>query len=559
MIRRFYCLFFFFLIISRLALCESISPSQAGRILFLIQQGDHQQALKLYQEYYKANQTHDYEVIHRIGLGILDYGFRQSDPEIQLMTLLGANISAHEDAYYILEESLKSRYPQIQLIALSGLSQIHQDRADQAIIKAMGASHLLVRFEAINYLCKKKHPHAVDQAESLMYKSPKIILPLYPPLFARAGTPKAIKVLRKMINDPSEDVRKSVILCAAKYGRDDLLPQIRQQAMHFNYAQQEACAYALGALKDEQSIDKLKKLSTSQYPSVALAANVSLYQLGQDSAAQQIEAAALQEDVFAVSALGAINSSAPVLIKLAQNQNAQIRVNAIMALLEQRHPAALNHAEEILIHDRKDWAFVSLDSPGKAFTAWKVISGASLMLKEDIEAYKEHLEMKETVLHKVKEISNEAFLKLAGKITETNQNDLIPEVVTLLEEMGSPEALNCLKLHQQKLGAPFIRNYCNLALYRLGEPGPYSEQLRQWMKSQNQVELIPLKAFDPWEPSSNSYELKPEESSRLLIESFEAFAGHQDKLGIELLIDVIANGNQKNKYALAGVLVRAAQ
>lgn len=533
--------------------------SQEGRILFLVQQGEHQQALKLYQKAYQANDDHHFELLHRIGLGLLDYGFRQQDPEIQLLTLFGAMVSAHEDAYYILEESLKSRYPQIQLVALGGLSKIQQDRADKAILRALGASHLLVRYEAVKQLCQKKHSQAVDQAESLMYKSPHAILPLYPPLFARLGNAKSMRILRKLMNDPSESVRISVILSVAKYERDDFLPQIRRQAMHSHFAQQEACAYTLGTLKDEQSLTKLNQLTSSQYPNVALAANWALYHLGQESAAQAIENAALLEDLFAIAALGTLSGHSPVLLKLAQHPHLQVRINAILALLEQNDPAALDKIEEVLIRGKLDLAFVPLKSPGKAFTAWKVVSGASQLLKEDLEAYQEHLELKESILSKVKTLSSPAFLKLAAQIFAAQQNDLVPAVVDLLEEMNTREAIECLKNHQQKLGAPLIRNYCNLSLYRLGETGPYGDLLRQWVRNQSQTDLIRFRAFDPWEIHQNTHQFTPEESSRLLVESFEAFANNQDMQGIELLIEVIADGHPKNKYALAGILLRATQ
>lgn len=552
----------FLLIIAINCFSENIHPTllpQEGRILFLIQQGEHQQALKLYQALYQATDAHDYDLLHRIGIGLLDYGFRQQDPEIELLTLFGANVAAHEDAYYILEESLKNRLPPIQLLALASLSQIQQDRADQAILRILGNAHLQVRFAAVNYLCQKKHPQAADQAESLMFKSPKALLPLFPPLFARLGDAKSIRILRKLINDPSEDVRRAVILSVAKAGRDDFLPQIRQQALHYHYAQQETCAYALGTLKDDHSIDKLKKLAASQYTSVALTANWALYQLGQESSIEAIEKRASQEDVFAIAALGSLNGRSSVLLNMVQHPNLQVRINAILALLDQRCPGIQKHAEEIIIRDRRDLGFVSLDSPGGSLHAWKVVTGASEMLKKDMDAYKEHLELKESVLTRIREMSATDFIQLAAKIFAAQQNDLIPITVELLEEMNSQESLNCLKIHQQKLGAPLIRNYCNLALYRLGEPGPYGNQLCQWVKNQSQTDLIQFRAFDPWEPNQNNYTLTPVETSRLLVEAFESFAVHQDKLGVELLIEVIANGHQKNKYALAGILLRATQ
>lgn len=535
------------------------SPSHIGRILFLIQQGDHEQALKLYQNTFQATNQHDYDLLHQIGLRILDYGFRQYDPECQLLALFGASVSAHEDAYYILEESLKNRYPEIQLVALNALARFQNDRADQAMLRTLGAPSLEVRYEAIQQLCKKKHPQAVNQAESLMYKTPRALWSVYPPLFAMVGDSHSTKILRKLLAHSSKEVRLAVILSIAKYERDDLLPQIRQQVTQLQFAQQEACAYALGCLKDEEAIFKLQKLTSSQYPTVSLAAHVALFQLGQEDSIKAIEEAAQQEDLFAIAALGKFVDHSDILVEHLQNPNLQVRLNSVIALLEQHHPKAFEFIEEILIRDQRNLAFTSYHSPGKAFKVWKITPSASQMLKDDLQAYQEHIELKEFILQNVREFSKERFIALAHQIFIKQENDLIPQTVELLEDLGTKEAIECLKQHQQQLGAPLVRHYCNLALYRLEEPGPYGEQLRQWVETQSQTQFIRFQPFNPWQFGENSYVLTPEETSKLLIEAFETFAAHQDSLGIETLIEAIATGHNKNKYALAGLLLRATQ
>jgi hypothetical protein len=158
-----------------------------GQILFLAQQGSHEQALKLYQEMAREGGQHDFDLLHQIALQILEDGFRQKDPECQLLALFGASVSANEEAYHILEESLKSKYPEIQLIALQALARFQNDRADLALIRALGADAAQVRIESAHQLCKKRHPQAVGQTESLMYKSPSEFWPIYPPLFAMVG------------------------------------------------------------------------------------------------------------------------------------------------------------------------------------------------------------------------------------------------------------------------------------------------------------------------------------------------------------------------------------
>lgn len=533
------------------------SNVQAGKVLFLIQQGRHTQAIQLYRHYYEAQGEHDFELLHQIGLGLLDYGFHQSDPEIQLLSLFGASVSAHEEAYYILEESLKNPYPQIQMIALHAIASFQNENADQILLRAMGSNYLLIRLEAALQLCKRKQAHAVSQAESLMYKTPKGTLSVYPQFYAMAGTEQATRILRKMFNNSDEEVRVAAILSAAKYGRDDLLPQIRQQASHLNFAQQEASAYALGILKDDKSLPILQRLRHSQYPTVALAAQQALYHLGYKEAISPIREAAQKGDLFAISALGEIQEEAHTLLELMNHSDIHIRINATLALLEQSHPGCLGNLKELLIRDKRDLALTTTSSPGEAFKAWKAISSASQILKEDVSAYLTNLELKESILEKARHLPESDFLKLAELLLRTRQNALVSSLMSCLEDLGTPETIQLLLKYQQQPGAPLIRQYCNLALYRLKEPGPYGEQLKQWVKSQNQQDLIRFRPFIPWEIGKSHYQLTPEETSSLLIEAFQSFASQQNEDGIEVLLEAIQNGHAKNRYALAGLLLRA--
>jgi HEAT repeat protein len=539
---------------------EGAPCPQRGHLLFLIQQGKHQQALDLYKQIYESNGAHDYEIIHDIGLTLLDYGFRQRDPETQLMALFGASVAAHEDAFYILEESTKSPYPQIQLIAINALGRLQQDRADKALNRLLNSAYIELRLEAVYQLCLKKHPDAVAQTQSLMYKTPKALLPIYPKLFALVGNEEAMRQIRRLLIHPSEKVRLAAILSIAKYRRDDLLTQIRQQASHLNYAQQEAAVYTLGVLKDEQSIEKIKRLTHSQYPHVRLAANQALYRLGhKEETIQAIEKAAKEANVFAIAALGEICESIPLLKKLIKDANLQVRLNAILALLAQHHPDCLSSIHELLVEDKRQLAFTSIVSPGGALEAWKAIPSASLLLKDDVSAYLKNIVFKESILLQIKNVSELACLQTARLIFDSQQNELIPAMVEILEEINSSECVELLKQYQQKPGAPLIRHYCSLALYRLKEPGPYGHLLRQWVQKQNHQELIRFRPFTPWEIREGSYQLTPEETSRLLVETFEAFAAQEDPVGIDTLISAIRSGHAKNKYALAGLLLRATQ
>lgn len=547
----------------RIALLQgnlSTYDEETGRFFFLIQQKEHEQALKLYQNHLQKTGEHRFELLQRIGLSILDDGFRQKDLESQLLALFGAAVSAHEEAYYILEESLNHSRPEIQLVALQALARFQNDRADRALLHALSASFLLVRYEAVRQLCQKKHPQAMSQAESLMYKTPRPFLFIYPPLFAMVENAASTQLLRKFFNHYSSKVRLSVILSVAHSHRDDLLPQVRQQIPHSPFAQLEAATYALGVLKDEQSLPKLEKLTASQYPTVALAAEIALYQLGKKEAVQAIEEAALKGDCFAIAALAHFPGHEKVLEQLLTHSQAQVQLNALVALLHHHSHKALELVLALLVRDRQqDIAFQAQRSPGRTLKCWKTMQAASQLLKDDLSAYQEHLEFKEFLLEKVKETSETAFIALAHQIFNAQQNDLVRYVVELLEEINTAEAIACLKQHQQQLGAPLIRHYCNLALYRLQEEGPYAEQLCQWVKSQCQTQLIRFQPFSPWELGSQPHQLTPEETSRLLIDAFEALASHQESEGIDTLIEAIATGHAKNKYALAGLLLHATQ
>jgi HEAT repeat protein len=537
---------------------STFSRIQEGRLLFLIQQGQSDQAVRLYQSMYESSQEHNFELLHQIGLAILEYGSHQRDPESQLFALLGASVSAHEDAFFILEESLKSPHLSIQLAALEALSRFQNDRADQALIRALTYPSLVLRYHAIQHLCKKKHFDSINQAESLLYKTSKKTWPLYPPLFAMVESKQSTQILKKFLYHPSTSIRLSAILSVAKYHREDLLPAIRQQALQAHYTQQEASAYAIGKLKDEESIPILYKLSLSQYPSVVLAAHYALYCLGKQESAQWIEQAAQQGNLYAIHILGRLHDHSKVLIELISHPNLQIRYNAKIALLKQPHPKALEFATSLFVQDQRNIAFTSQKSPGGSLKSWKITFSANKIFKDDGEAYQEHLQLKESLLKKVKQLSSHSFIGLAHQIFEAQQNDLVPLTVSLLEQIGTSEAIDCLKVHQQQFGAPLIRNYCKIALYRLEEPGSYCTQICNWVKKENQTSLIQFTPLIPWE-MNDLYRLSAEETSRLLLAAFEALAIQQDTQGIDTLLDSIATGHPKNRYALAGLLVRATQ
>ena len=209
----------------------------------------------------------------------------------------------------------------------------------------------------------------------------------------------------------------------------------------------------------------------------------------------------------------------------------------------------------------RDLGFVKQQSLGHSLSAWRAIPSAQQNFEENPFLYELSIAMREAALTKALDLPEKDFLQLANLLFEVHQNDLVPRLVHLLENLRTPAAIEILKRQQQKIGAPLIRNYCNLALYRMKEEGPYGTNLRNWITSKQHLDLIQFRTFLPWEMRSEDshHQLTAKEMSQLLIESVEALAQTQDEVSIETLLEAIQNGNPKNKYALAGLLMRAIQ
>jgi len=521
--------------------------SSSGQVLLLAGQKKYAEAIERYRSIVQATQQHDYELLQAIGLALLKEGYRAGDPETQLLSLFGAAISTNQEAYFILEEGLKNKYPQIQLVALQAIASSHNDFVEQNLIQAMGSNYLLVRLEAAKQLSIKKHPDAVHQIESLFYKMPSLLLPVYAKIIAHLDVPQCERLLRKLFHHPTSQIRLAVIRNIANYQRDEFLPQIRQTAFHSHYAQQEAAISALGLFQDDSSRKNLEKLTRSSYPTVALAAWLALYRLGDERALKALEEKAAQGDLYAISLLGETKEESAVLPSLLSSKNDNVKMNAAYSLLKQGHLSSLPLLSDILLKKDQRLKITSQTSPGKTIPVWK------LQMQSDEK--EENLAFKEKVLGLVSDLSADEFIKLAHQILRHQNIELIPNVVSLLEEMDSKNALECLKAHQQQFGAPLVRHYCNLSLYRLHEQGPYREQLIHWVKTQNQTPFLRLE--QPKEEDQSDYCLTPNQSSALLLKAFESFAIHLDNGGIDALLEAIAYGHQKNKYALAGLLMRA--
>lgn len=548
-------------IIPLLLLFCTLNAAEPNRVLYLIRQGHFVSGIDLYTEIKEEKGEHDLEMVQQIALTLLDLGWRCNDHEIQLLSIFGAGISAHDRSQYILEDALSCKDPQFQAISLNFLSRINSDDAHRILNKAMASDLLQIRVEAAFHMAQNQHPKAPYQIESLIQKVPPQVLPLFPQLLGMCGDRKAIVMLRRLMNHPVQPVRIAAMLSAAQFGRDDLLPEIRTLSTHHRMEEQEASSVALGILKDEKSVDRLRKLSKAPTVSVRLAALQSLYRLGRDEVGDQIIQYANNGNLFAISILSEIKGSDEHLFKLTQSKDINIRANAAIALLEKNDSRCLPALAEILIRGPRDLALTQFSSIGKGLTAFKVIPSAQQNLSSNQIAYELSLKLREQILQKTLELPEQNFLELSELLFKLNQNELIPTLTHLLENLQSERSIAILKRYREKFGAPLIRNWCNLALYRMREEGPYAETLTAWIDNYQLHDLIQFRPLIPWEMRDgghkSKYQLTPHDASRLLVETFESLVQTQNEEGIDLLLSAIKNGNRHNRYALAGLLIRA--
>jgi len=536
-----------------------INASESQHILFLAHTGKLEACIDNYQGRVAQTLKHDMDFLEDLGVTILQQGVAHKDPEAVMLALFGAGISLNEKVQPLLSQALASSNPRMQLIALNFLTRWQDDYTDTYLTLALRSNYLLIRLQAAAKMAEWQHRQAVMQLESLMCKLDTELHAVLPQLFSIIHDTAASKALRKLLNSSAMDVRVEAIRCVAKAKRDDLLSKIRSMATHTKLAELEACCTALGMFQDEASFPQLQAYAASSDPYVRLAAAMSLYSLGRKEYVSVIIEMAKSGDLYAITALGMVEGGQDVLAELQNACDMQIRLNATLGLLEKRDPRCLRCLKDFLIKDHRDLGFLPQSSPGKSFHCLKAVPSATQNFNDSPTDHELSLSLREDILMQTIDLPEREFLSVVEMILSCRQNDLLATAMRLLEQKHSPEAITLLKKYQQCAGAPLLRNYCNLTLMRLDEEGPYKATLKEWVKSRFKESFImrPENVKD-LEPLASKHLMTPEESSRLLLETFQFFAEKHDTEGINILLDAIKSGHPNNRYALAGLLIRAA-
>lgn len=522
-------------------------------------QGDAKGAIGAYLSNVEKS-GHNLDVLQELGMQLIEKSARSEELEEQLIGLYGIGMSGFDRAQQILVDGISSSYPEVVLASIQLLSGMGEDFVDEVLCRAMHSPYLPVRIEALMHLSRRKSRYALPHVESLRGHFPPEYYVFFPDFYGMIGTPEAMRVFRELFEERVIPVRVATILSAAKFGRDDFLPGIRRAMTHPNPAEQEAAAMASGVLHDLKSVAQLEKLMKSPYENVQLSAAIALKQLGRSHVDTLITQKALEGNPFAILCLANIEGCEKQLHKLLQQGDFQIKLNATVALLHKRDPICLDFLMSLLLDEPNDWGFHPITTPGSSLHAWKGVPSAARLPKyqgSNIEGIS--LAFRENLLVESIELPQKEFLKICDAILKSNNTDLIPQLVRLLENCESDEVVAMLETAAQKPGSPLIRGYASLTLYRLNKS---KEVFLEWMKKQKNHQLIQFRPMVDRSPDMSDFspfDLTPEAHSRLLIECYEAVAEKREERSIEMLLEAIAEGNPKNRAALAGLLLRTIQ
>lgn len=537
-----------------LSFCSLGWAVSEGHLQFLLQQGQVDSVLQLTQNPHQTPLSTT--VLRSLALSLLKQGMQTRDPETQLLTLFGAAVSCNEQACEILEIGLKSPFLPMQLLAVQGVARLQLDRSEDVLVKAMGSPFFMVRLEALEQLANLHNPIVLSLAEALFCKAPLPLLLSYPSILAKVGTKPAIMKLRRFLTDPSLELRVAALLHMHSLAREDLLPYIRSKLLSASLPEQEAAAFLVGSLGDNHLLAPLQTLASSKDLFVRLSAADALLHLGEEKAFRIIQREVEKKNCYAISLLGKWQDPLSHLPTLLQDQQAHVRINALLAALHMGVSLPIPLCKEVLLQDPKQTLMTSQHSPGTCLVSLASTPTYTIPSSLLPAALESDLAIKEKILTHLHRQDPPAFFSLADAVVKARREELLPTLMALLQEDGSPDAVEWLTRYTDTLGAPFIRNTCLLTLYRIQKKKEWGVMLREWAKEKNQTFFLQLEQKGS---HKDRYLLSPEQTSGLLIQIFETFAAERDPEGIQMLLEGIALGHPKNRYVLAGLLLRATE
>jgi len=540
-----------------------LSHSQIGSQKFLMQ-GEIENAVIAYLDSSRLGKPHDTATLKKIAKEQILQGVRSRNEGLQLLSIFAISMSQSEELITCLEEAVESPHPQVALAAMRSLAAFNTDKAARAIQSALRSNYLGLRIEASFLLAEQKRIDAADQIEALMHKCPEPALGLFAHLFAKGGSCHDLALLAQLMSHSSPYIRSSAILAAAGFERRSLEKNLLAALTHTHPLETEAAAFATGHLRLEEGFERLSALTKSPSPAVRFAAWCALEKLGNKEALGEIVSLATKGDLFAIQALGSHPSAEGILEELLNSHDPDAAMNAALSLLHLKNPKGLPLLAKLLASPGVGFAEHHLPAHSdRCFVRAPIHSKG---LEKNPGLIHSTLTFKQQVVALCLQLPESDFFPFIDMLIQTENSESISLAADALAMRGSEECISKLDHLRQRPGAPWLRMRCALALYKITRDIKYLNEVKTWLFANIDREIIELMPYGQdtaqlaREFSGHSrHELRPSETSALLVEAWMTLAHSESDAGLNLILEATAQSPFESRLVLAGLLMKALQ
>lgn len=545
------------------AAISPLSTNQIGAQQFLMG-GEIESAISSYLDAARLGRPHEMSTLKKIAKEQIIQGIRSQDDSLQLLSIFAISMSQSEEFIGCLEEALQSDQPQVALAAMRSLAAFNTDRAARAIQNALRSNYLGLRIEASFLLAEQKRLDAADQIEALMHKCPEPLLGLFAHLFAKGGSRHDTALLAQLMSHSSPYVRSSAILSAATFERRALEKNILAALSHTHPLETESAAFATGHLRLEEGLPRLQELTNSRSPSVRFAALCAMDKLGNKEAITQIHSLASRGDLFATQFLGSYQSSEKDLVELLNHPDLDVAMNASLSLLQLKNSKGLPLLANLLASPGV--GFAEHHTPANTDRCYVRAPIHSKGLEKNPGLIHSTIAFKQQIVALCLQLPDSEFFPFVEMLIKTENSESISFAADALAMRGSEACISKLNDLRQRPGAPWLRMRCALALYKITRDIKYLYEVKAWLFTHSAREIMQLMPYgaDPAQiarefASHSRYELRPSETSALLIEAWMTLAHSESDAGLDLILEAMGQSPFESRLVLAGLLMKALQ
>ena len=500
------------------------------------------------------------EIIHHAS-NTLEKGLKSRDIEENLIALYGLLISDYMPSTQILLSLLKKNHFVTQSYLLQVLQKNLSYSAEEILTQAGHSMFFPIRLQALYQLTQRQEANSLTKIQALRQKFHKTYHFIFTPLIAAHRSKESEEELKRILKEPSSHLRSSALLEIGNQHIHSLLPEVKKAFTHVNPIEKESAIFALSCYPDLKLYDLLKKETISTNDHLALASHLALWRLGFIDHKKEILALAQKNNPFALFLLHKMHEETPILVKALKNKDKTIWINALWGLLHHKDIRVLPELEKLLLIDPLDSVINIEHSPAHTMHHL-IIESPSIINDADLE--KElaiTLHLQKLCLSLLSRYPEEEVLKFCKRLLSTNKHPFQRELIHTIENIKSEKSLDLLRSLSFSIGSPLKRGYALTALYRKSTHIKDQERFYKWLKSQSGDSII--KFSKTADPLSNlhvtPYELSPEEHTGLISEALlTASTSHEEKY-LNLIIELFNTCHKKNRYALAGILMKAIQ